>query len=165
MSGEVTTIFLTDKTRFLYLFHRRQVLIHNLNEEEMMRRKREKKTFVALVVPVMLGCALMVVSFPLWGQSAQPAAGLERHQKAGLTCQGCHKEAPPKVMVPDAQCMTCHGDLAKLIEKSNKAVPNPHASPHLNPGDQPKCDECHHIHKPSEVSCTNCHEEFKFRIP
>ncbi len=99
------------------------------------------------------------------GQAAVPAAGLERHQKAGLNCQSCHAESPPKDMVPGSKCMTCHGDLDKLVRMSSKAYPNPHASPHLNPGEMPKCEECHHIHKPSEVSCLKCHEDFKLKMP
>jgi Zn finger protein HypA/HybF involved in hydrogenase expression len=100
------------------------------------------------------------------GQAADgSAAGLDRHQKAGLNCQSCHAESPPKEMVPGSKCMTCHGDLAKLVQKSSKAVPNPHASPHMNPGETPKCEECHHIHKPSEFSCLKCHEDFKQKTP
>jgi hypothetical protein len=98
-------------------------------------------------------------------EAASPAVGLEKHEKAGLTCQSCHKESPPQAVVPGAQCMICHGDLKKLIEKSIKAIPNPHASPHIAPGEQPKCEECHHIHKPSEVSCYSCHQDFKYKMP
>jgi hypothetical protein len=116
-------------------------------------------------VAIVLTCLLIVVFMYDNGQTDQPAAGLKRHQKARLTCQSCHKETPPKELVPREQCMTCHGDLAKLIAKSSKAVPNPHASPHISPGEQPKCEECHHIHKPSEVSCNSCHQDFKFKTP
>ncbi len=128
-----------------------------------MRHGRKKRTFFALCIPVILGCFLIALSFPLAGQSASPAAGLEKHQKAGLTCQVCHKEEPPKAAVPDTQCLACH-DLAKVVEKS-KGNPNPHASPHLNAGEKPKCAECHHIHKASEVSCAACHSDFKFTMP
>jgi uncharacterized paraquat-inducible protein A len=116
-------------------------------------------------VVIFLVCFLTVVCLYDSGQTDQLATGLEKHQKAGLECQNCHKETPPKELVHGEQCMTCHGDLDKLIAKSSKAVPNPHASPHINPGEQPKCEECHHIHKPSEVSCNNCHQEFKFKMP
>ncbi|MDQ5985108.1 MAG: Fumarate reductase flavoprotein subunit [Syntrophus sp. SKADARSKE-3] len=110
-------------------------------------------------------CFFILLSFYASGHAAPAAAGLERHQKAGLSCGSCHKETPPKVSVLDSQCMACHGDLAKLVQKTNKTYPNPHASPHLNPGEQPKCEDCHHIHKPSVVSCISCHEEFKFKMP
>ncbi|MCX7634143.1 MAG: cytochrome c3 family protein [Syntrophales bacterium] len=93
----------------------------------------------------------------------QTAAGLNAHQKAGVSCEGCHQEKPPKTLVPTPKCMACHGDLTKLITRSAKAVPNPHASPHISPGEIPKCEECHHIHKPSEVSCLGCHQDFKLR--
>ena len=118
--------------------------------------------------PIMIfALAAVLAAFLIYvpGQAASPAAGLESHQKAGLTCQNCHKESPPKELVPGAQCLTCHGDLAKLVAKSSKAVPNPHASPHLNPGEVPKCEDCHHIHKPSVVSCKVCHQDFQFNMP
>jgi hypothetical protein len=129
-----------------------------------MYRQREKRSVaVCCVVGILAGFLAAVSAFGT-EPAAPAAAGLERHQKAGLTCRSCHKEEPPTSPVPGDQCMTCHGDLAKLVQKSSKAVPNPHASPHLNPGEQPNCGDCHHIHKPSEVSCLNCHQDFKFTV-
>jgi Cytochrome c3 len=130
-----------------------------------MEDKGDKKGFKAVCIVFTLACLLASLYIFGLGQAASPASGLERHQKAGLTCQSCHQESPPKDLVPGARCMTCHGDLAKLSEKSSKAVPNPHASPHLNPGEQPKCEECHHIHKASEVTCYVCHKDFKYKMP
>lgn len=130
-----------------------------------MKWKKGKKGFIALSIALTFICFLLTISLHNAGQAASAAAGIEKHQKAGLTCQSCHKESPPKDVVPGAQCMTCHGDMKKLLEKSSKAVPNPHASPHIAPGEQPKCEECHHIHKPSEVSCTSCHQDFKYKMP
>ncbi len=130
-----------------------------------MNRMNARKGWVVAGIIGVLVSFLAAVSVQGTDQAAAPAAaGLERHQKAGLTCESCHKEKPPQALVPGDQCMTCHGDLAKLIQKSIKAVPNPHASPHISPGEQPKCEECHHIHKPPEVSCLNCHQDFKFTI-
>ncbi len=123
--------------------------------------KKQEPVYILSV----LACTLITLIVIKAVHAAPPAKGLEKHQSAGLTCQSCHKETPPKTLVPSDQCMTCHGDLAKLIQKSNKIVPNPHASPHISPGEQPKCEECHHIHKPSEVSCSNCHEDFKYKMP
>ena len=130
-----------------------------------MKWKRGEMDFIALSVVLSFICSLIVMSLHNAGQAASPAVGLEKHEKAGLTCQSCHKESPPQAVVPGAQCMICHGDLKKLIEKSSKAIPNPHASPHIAPGEQPKCEECHHIHKPAEVSCSSCHQDFKYKMP
>lgn len=130
-----------------------------------MNKRKKEISLKIFSIAMVLACFLTALCLFDSGQAAQPAAGLERHQKAGLTCQSCHKETPPKLLVPGEQCMTCHGDLAKLIAKSSKAVPNPHASPHIGPGEQPKCEECHHIHKPPEISCNNCHQDFKFKMP
>ncbi len=128
-------------------------------------RKNRQARFVRVVVAIFLLIGFVIVlSWHNRVQAAAPAAGLERHQKAGLTCESCHKESPPKELVTGDKCLTCHGDLQKLIEKSARAVPNPHASPHITPGEQPKCEDCHHIHKPSEVSCLNCHQDFKFNV-
>lgn len=130
-----------------------------------MKGKRGKKTYIALSVMLTFICSMMVLSHHNAGIAASPAAGLEKHEKAGLTCQSCHRESPPQAVVPGTQCLTCHGDLKKLLAKSSKAVPNPHASPHITPGEPPKCEECHHIHKPSEVSCYSCHQDFKYKMP
>jgi hypothetical protein len=88
----------------------------------------------------------------------------DKHQKANVNCQGCHEESPPAKLAPTAACMKCHGDMAKLISKTSKRVPNPHASPHEPPAET-KCESCHHVHKKSENSCVQCHEEFVFRVP
>jgi hypothetical protein len=130
-----------------------------------MRRRRDQRGVAVFRIAFVPVCFLMAVILSSAAQAASPTAGLEKHQKAGLSCQSCHKETPPKALVLGDQCMTCHGDLAKLLQRSAKAVPNPHASPHINPGEQPKCEECHHIHKPSEVSCAKCHQDFKYKMP
>ena len=109
--------------------------------------------------------AFLLSAAPLHTADAPGGALLaDKHQKAGVNCQGCHKESPPSKPVPTETCLTCHGDLAKLIARSSKAVPNPHASPHIGPGETPRCDECHHVHKPSDVSCLKCHQDFKYKI-
>lgn len=130
-----------------------------------MRSDRRRVRFLIRGVLVICLGVLVLLGHPLGGQSAQPTAGLDRHVKAGLTCQGCHKEEPPSAAVPDAQCLACHGDLAKLMKKSTKELTNPHDAHHLGAGEKPKCSECHHIHKASEVSCTYCHQDLKFRMP
>lgn len=142
----------------------KRVCYFSRTEDEAMNRIGEEKGLVVFCALAMLVCLLAAASVH-GTEQGPPAAGLERHQKAGLTCKSCHQEEPPKAVVPGDRCMTCHGDLAKLIQKSSKAVPNPHASPHINPGEQPKCEECHHIHKPSEINCLNCHQDFKFKMP
>lgn len=106
-----------------------------------------------------------ILAICLCGVNAQSTAtGLNKHQSAGVSCQNCHTETPPSIVVPDNQCLSCHGDLAQLVEKTNKAYPNPHASPHIEPGNIPKCNDCHNIHKPSTVNCLQCHPEFKFNV-
>ena len=102
---------------------------------------------------------------PLVVETAQPL-GIQRHEKAGLACGACHGENPPQNTVPTARCVQCHGEYTALARKTEKVVPNPHApTPHSGPTDMPECDSCHHIHKPSQDSCLQCHETFNFRTP
>ncbi len=84
----------------------------------------------------------------------------EKHKKAGLNCDACHKENPPANSVPVEACLGCHGDYSKLAEQTGKAKPNPHDS-HEGPI---ACEKCHHNHKPSENYCASCHN-FGFRVP
>ena len=92
--------------------------------------------------------------------AAQLSYLADKHRVAGIACEGCHKENPPKEQVPTAVCIKCHGDQAKLTNRTQKVIPNPHDS-HL--GDV-KCGLCHHAHKPSENYCGNCHE-FGYKVP
>lgn len=120
------------------------------------------KNFFPFVLFIVI---LLAICFGIGLVMAQPTAtGIKKHQSAGVSCQGCHTETPPSNVVPDNQCLICHGDLTLLVEKTNKVYPNPHASPHLEPSDMPKCSDCHHMHKPSTVSCSQCHPEFKFNV-
>jgi len=48
--------------------------------------------------------------------------------------------------------------------KEDLVGPDPHASPHLGSQEVPVCNECHKIHRPSEVTCTACHRSFEFDI-
>ncbi len=89
---------------------------------------------------------------------------LDRHKAAGLTCASCHKEKPPRTKSPNKRCLDCHGGQEKLAAKTSKVTPNPHAPPHLAAGDVQACDDCHHIHQPSEVACADCHHGFHFNV-
>jgi len=91
---------------------------------------------------------------------AEPAFLSDKHKVAGIPCEGCHKENPPKEQVPTPVCNGCHGNQEKITEKTKKIMPNPHES-HLG---EVKCELCHHGHKPSENYCGTCHE-FNFKVP
>ncbi len=107
-----------------------------------------------IFLPPMIGSRVTAVADSLLG---------DKHQAKGLHCASCHREDPPPKGPPNEICVACHGNQQKLSEKTSQAVPNPHASPHLEPGAPLACDECHHIHKASKTSCLQCHQEFKFR--
>jgi hypothetical protein len=111
---------------------------------------------------------ILVICIPLFNSfyvtfsflEASPSFLADKHKSAGISCGGCHKENPPKGLVPTKVCTKCHGDQAKLAERTQKVVPNPHQS-HL---ENVKCELCHHAHKPSENYCGNCHE-FGYKVP
>ncbi len=84
----------------------------------------------------------------------------DRHQQKGSTCASCHKETPPKALVPMEVCLGCHGSYTKITQKTIKTEPNPHAS-HMG---ELACESCHHAHKPSENQCAACHP-FVFKVP
>ena len=61
--------------------------------------------------------------------------------------------------VTKAQRMKCHGDYAKLAEKTKMLDPNPHFS-HLG---EVNCEDCHKADKAKpELMCNTCHQ-FKVR--
>ena len=84
----------------------------------------------------------------------------DRHQAKKMDCASCHKESPPKALVPTGVCLGCHGPYARLAEKTAKREHNPHAS---HEGDL-SCESCHHAHKPSEDHCAKCHT-FGMNVP
>ncbi len=88
----------------------------------------------------------------------------DRHEAAGVACGACHREEPPKAKPPDAACTTCHGTMVGKDAPPLARSPDPHASPHLGPGEVPACGECHHVHKPSEATCVACHRGFRFQM-
>ena len=91
---------------------------------------------------------------------AAPLFLADKHKITGVACGGCHKENPPKNKVPTVICNECHGDQAKLANRTQKVIPNPHES-HLG---EVECELCHHAHKPSEDYCGSCHE-FSYKVP
>jgi hypothetical protein len=110
---------------------------------------------------------MALASFAIWlaafhGVRAQELLGI--HQHTGITCGACHAEAPPQKAPPSSKCTSCHGDQAAVANRTANKTPNPHAPPHLAPGETQDCEECHHVHKPSEVTCMDCHHGFNFNI-
>lgn len=110
-----------------------------------------------------LKTALLVSMF--WAVTATAAGGQtlhDTHEGAGVSCAICHQETPPAVAPPDALCVACHGTM--LDSGPSILTPDPHHSPHLGAGEVPVCSDCHHIHRPSEVTCVMCHRGFQFDI-
>lgn len=95
--------------------------------------------------------------------AARWTAGL--HATSGHSCASCHGAGLPKAgaEVANDRCLTCHGPLDKLVEKTKPAQfadRNPHHS-HL--GDI-ACTTCHRGHEASAVYCLDCHPKFEMKI-
>jgi hypothetical protein len=110
--------------------------------------------------------AAMILAQPFVSSGAdqtgqKPAASnllLEKHAVKKIGCQGCHPGAPPHKAVKTETCLKCHGKPEALAQLTAKLALNPHDSPHDPPSDM-KCENCHHVHKLSENSCLQCHDE------
>jgi len=86
------------------------------------------------------------------------------HRSAGVNCAQCHQEKPPSRAPSSDTCIGCHGDQQAVAKKTESASPNPHAAPHPPPSGGDACTDCHHVHRPSEVTCTSCHRDFFFNV-
>jgi len=84
----------------------------------------------------------------------------DKHKKAGVVCEECHKGGAPKSDVMTDTCFKCHISYSKVAEQTNKITPNPHKS---HRGDL-ECMVCHHIHRTSEDYCKECHN-IGFKVP
>ncbi len=114
-----------------------------------------------LTFAVAAGVALFVAfgnSSMLSADSAKLLA--DRHKAAGIECNSCHKETPPKEAVKTEVCTGCHGDYDALAKRSEKVEPNPHES---HEG-KIECGMCHHSHRVSDNYCSRCHA-FGFKVP
>ena len=121
------------------------------------------KRHIAVMSAVLCLALIIICSmlYPLSPTSAQDKNFLaDRHAGKGLACSACHKESPPKEKVPMEVCTSCHGDYAKLAERTQKVEPNPHMSHEGNLA----CESCHHGHKPPENHCQKCHATFSFNL-
>lgn len=88
------------------------------------------------------------------------------HKDAMVSCGACHGPTVPgfDATVANDVCLSCHGPMAQLAQKSEPADfkdRNPHAS-HLGEID---CTVCHKAHGPSKVYCLGCHQKFVMNIP
>jgi len=112
-----------------------------------------------VLLVLMVGTVLGMASTA--GAAAPRPLLVEKHKEAGLTCDACHKESPPKAAVTASVCLGCHGDYAKLAERTQEAKPK---NPHESHEGEIECEECHHVHKTSVDYCAKCHD-FGFKVP
>ena len=105
----------------------------------------------------------LVLGVPALAHAVDTGPLLEKHNARQIACASCHKEAPNRKPA-GAVCLTCHGDQKALAARSANAKPNPHAPPHLAPGETQDCNDCHHLHQASENACADCHRGFRFNV-
>ncbi len=104
----------------------------------MGRKKVVRRGLPTLIVLVVLAVFVLSLAGVPWAQDKKPLA--DRHKDKGLECVVCHKEPPP-AKTSSESCMMCHGDAAKMAERTKGKTPNPHAMPNLD------CILCHSAHK------------------
>ena len=85
------------------------------------------------------------------------------HSNASISCGGCHGEQLPEfyVKISNDRCLTCHGPIEKLVEKTVGKISEPrnvHKSKHY--GVEVECIVCHRGHMPSQTLCLDCHKNF-----
>jgi fumarate reductase flavoprotein subunit len=108
---------------------------------------------------LLVNCASILCYLPMVSGGEVLLSG-DKHKKAGIVCQDCHKDGSPEGNIITAICFKCHIGYSKLAERTNKITPNPHES-HIG---YLECFACHHIHKLSEDYCGECHK-FSFKVP
>jgi len=109
------------------------------------------------------GCVVCHVAGGTAGTLKTKVPGSHLHALRGMKCEQCHGKVKKPEPVEMAKCLACHGETAKLAEKTANVKPhNPHQSPHY--GTDADCNLCHHQHAKSENLCAQCHK-FDFVVP
>ena len=80
----------------------------------------------------------------------------DKHEAAGIQCNGCHEEPEPSNRVSKTICLACHANY--------KEVAASYLDPHNAHRTSSDCGVCHHSHKPSEKICQECHS-FNVQAP
>jgi hypothetical protein len=115
-------------------------------------------SFVLALVALLAGLTAAGVA------SAQDGDLGKLHASVGIECVQCHVNADKPEPVTMEKCLSCHGETAKLAEKTAKVKPrNPHESRHY--GTEADCNLCHHQHRKSVNFCLSCHQRFDFVVP
>lgn len=85
------------------------------------------------------------------------------HLLSGVTCQTCHGSTEAAAPISTSQCLSCHGPLEELADRTAEVRPaNPHSTPHGPTFVE--CDLCHKVHRESENFCAQCHD-FNYVVP
>ncbi len=102
-------------------------------------------------IAVIVGMSLLFCT----GVSAGEKTVISSVHKA-MPCSACHLTDQPTTIPKNETCLTCHGDMKTLIEKTSKYALNPHNSPHWK--DSVPCGTCHKQHEKPIVYCEACHK-------
>jgi hypothetical protein len=109
-----------------------------------------------------IGVAAMIAGVVIGGVGATSTVAetpllATRHPSEAAVCRDCHGDLPPTKDVSTDRCLRCHDSYETLVQKPNIYIS------HIG---KPSCDKCHHFHKPSELYCSGCHDEFEdIKVP
>ncbi|NCO70884.1 MULTISPECIES: flavocytochrome c [Shewanella] len=117
-----------------------------------------KKMKLAVCLATLMGTAGLM-------GNAVAADNLAEFHEQNQECDSCHTPdgelSNDSLTYENAQCVSCHGTLAKVAETTKHEHYNAHAS-HF-PGEV-ACTSCHSAHEKSMVYCDSCHS-FDFNMP
>jgi hypothetical protein len=131
---------------------------------EIMKSKTIQTFLFAMSLVVLLGGLFAGGAYAAAASKANDGELGKLHAQKGVKCAQCHGKAKTPGPVSMEKCVSCHGDTAKLAQKTANAKPrNPHENRHY--GTEADCNLCHHQHKKSENFCLPCHERFDFVVP
>lgn len=81
-----------------------------------------------------------------------------RHLAQGVSCAACHAHGVIG-QAPNATCLSCHGPMEALIEKTAPQL-HPDRNPHKSHLGEIDCTVCHAQHGPQKIYCLECHPKF-----
>ncbi len=85
-----------------------------------------------------------------------------RHLKHGVTCSACHAKGVVD-QVDNATCLSCHGPLEKLVQKTTPQQ-HPEENPHKSHLGEIQCTICHVQHDQQKIYCLECHPKYNMHF-
>ena len=136
----------------LTVFVREYHMVKKFLSEIMGNMKMKRKLFILILC---FCCLTFFYSISIAKELLEA-----KHKTENVECSACHEEDPPGKAPDETSCMECHGSTSDIIALTAGKYPNVHESFHAEEaGMIDPCLNCHHVHKPSSLSCKVCHDE------